>query len=157
MGAFAMSIPGQSKGDVRRLLTIGIAVLFLVGPTGCGPKVAPPEPEAKVRLSKLLRLYQVYVDKNKKGPPNEQALREFGQKLSTQERDEYLIGEDLDSIFTSPRDNQKYEVRYNLKLDPGDNRAVAWEATPQNGMRYVALSIGYVEEYDDETFKEYKR
>jgi hypothetical protein len=105
----------------------------------------------------LLRLYQVYVEKNKKGPPNESALREFGQKLSPQERDEYLIGDDLDGIFTSPRDNQKYVIRYQLKPDPGQTRAIAWEAAGQGGKRFVALSTGYVEEYDDETFQQYKR
>lgn len=124
---------------------------------GCGTSVAPPEPDAKVRLKKLLQLYQVYVEKNKKGPPNETALRELGQKLTAKERDEYLIGDDLESIFTSPRDNQKYAIQYNLRLDPGTTRAVAWEATGKNGKRFVALSIGYVEEYDDETFKEYKK
>jgi hypothetical protein len=122
------------------------------------PAVAYTEPEAKVRLTKVLSLYKLYVDKHKKGPPNEQALRELGQKLSPQERDEYLIGDDLDSIFISPRDNQKYVIQYNLRLDPGgQTRAVAWEATAQDGMRFVALSMGYVEEYDDETFKEYKK
>jgi hypothetical protein len=125
---------------------------------GCGPKIAPPEPDAKVRLTKFLRVYQVYVAKHRKGPPSESALREFGQKLSAQQRDEYLIGDDLDSIFTSPRDNQKYVVRYGLRLDPSASaRAVAWEACGQNGKRYVALSIGYVEEYDEQTFKEYSR
>src|SRR5262245_3650360 len=152
-----MSIAGRAGNDRRFLATVAGAILVGIGGFGCGPTVAPPEPDAKVRLTKLLRLYQVYVDKNKKGPPNEQALRDFGSKLSPQQRDEYLIGDDLDTIFTSPRDNQKYEVRYNVRLDPGDTRAVAWEATAQNGMRYVALSTGYVEEYDEETFKEYKR
>jgi hypothetical protein len=121
------------------------------------PPAPPPEPEAKVRLTKLFRLYKAYVDRNKKGPPNEQALHDFGQKLTPQERDEQLIGDDLDSIFTSPRDNQKYAVHYNIKLDPGQTRAVAWEATGQGGKRFVALSLGYVEEYDDETFKQYMK
>ena len=139
------------------LICVGAAVSCSVS-LGCGPKVAPPEPDAKVRLTKLLRLYQVYVAKNRKGPPGESALREFGQKLSAQQRDEYLIGEDLESIFTSPRDNRKYVIRYNLKLDPGGSaRAVAWEADGKNGKRYVALSIGYVEEYDEQTFKEYSK
>src|SRR5262245_15480430 len=84
------------------------------------------DPEAKLRLMKLLQLYKVYVDKTKKGPPTEQALRDFGQKLSAKERDEYLIGDDLDNIFISPRDNQKYVIKYNLKLEPGGQaRAVA--------------------------------
>jgi hypothetical protein len=139
-------------------LVVTVAVMLCcLGACGCG-RSAPRESEAKVRLTKLLRLYQVYVQKNKKGPANEEALREFGQKLSAKERDEYLIGDDLDTIFISPRDNQKYEIKYNLALDPGaQSQAVAWEATSQNGMRFVALSIGYTEEYDDETFQHYKK
>jgi hypothetical protein len=141
----------------RLLLHCGAVVFVCCGGPGCGGG-GPSEPEAKVRLTKLLRLYQVFVEKNKKGPADEQALREFGQKLSPKERDEYLIGDDLDGIFTSPRDNQKYVIRFNLKLDPGGpTRAVAWEATGQGGLRFVALSIGYVEEYNDETFNQYNK
>jgi hypothetical protein len=142
----------------RLLVTCWFVVHLCCWNLGCGRGRATTEPEAKVRLTKVLRLYQVYVEKNRKGPPNEQALREFGQKLSPKERDEYLIGDDLDSIFTSPRDKQKYVVQYNVPLDPGGPpRAIAWEATGQGGMRFVALSIGYVEEYDDETFQQYKK
>jgi hypothetical protein len=134
-----------------------LVLLCCLGASGCG-RSSPREPEAKVRLAKLQRLYQVYVEKNKHGPPNEEALRAFGQKLSAKERDDYLIGDDLDTIFISPRDNQKYVIKYNLPLDPAAaSQAVAWEATSQNGKRYVALSIGYIEEYDDETFKQYKK
>src|SRR5205807_10404822 len=116
------------------------------------------EPEAKVRLTKVLRLYQVYVAKHKKGPPNEQTLREFGQKLSPKEMEDYLLGDDLDNVFTSPRDHEKYVIQYNLKLNPAcHTRAVAWEAKGEGGKRFVALSIGYVEEYDDATFQEYKQ
>jgi hypothetical protein len=135
-----------------------LLLLFLAGPVGCGPTIKP-EPDAKARLSKLLRLYQKYVEKNKKGPPDEAALREFGQKLTPQEREESLLDDDLESIWTSPRDGQKYVVEYNLKLDPGAKvRAVAWEATTgHNGKRYVALSRGYVEEYSDLMFNEYRK
>jgi hypothetical protein len=137
---------------------LALVPLVALGLGACGPKVAPPEPDAKVRLIKLLRLYQVYQEKNRQGPPSEQALREFGQKLSAKERDEYLIGDDLDSIFTSPRDQQKYVIQFNLRPAPGGpTRAIAWEATGQKGKRWVALSVGYVEEYDEETFQQYKR
>jgi hypothetical protein len=47
-------------------------------------------------------------------------------------------------------------TRYHLKPDPGQPRAVAWEASDQGGKRLVALSPGYVQGYDDETFKQYK-
>jgi len=151
--ALARSAPILSR---RILICCGAAIVCGVA-LGCGPKVAPPEPDAKVRLTKLLRLYQVYVQKNRKGPPNESALRDFGQKLSPKERDEYRIDDDLDGIFPSPRDNRKYVVRYNLKIHPASMRAVAWEAEGKDGKRYVALSIGYVEEYSEETFKQYSK
>jgi hypothetical protein len=146
----SLLIPGRASACC-------LLLALLVGPSGCRRQVAPPEPEAKVRLQRLFQLYKVYVEKNKKGPPGEQALRKFGEKLTAKERDEYLIGDDLDGIFTSPRDNQKYVVVYNLRLDPGQSRAVAWEAKGKDGMRFVALSLGYVEEYDEETFKEHKK
>jgi hypothetical protein len=38
----------------------------------------------------------------------------------------------------------------------GQNRALAWEETGQDGKRYVALTMGYVQEYDEETFQHYK-
>jgi hypothetical protein len=145
------------RPNSRRWLLVGWVAIF-VGSCNLGCSAGSvSEPEAKVRLTKLLRLYQVYVEKNKKGPADEQALRDFGRKLSSQERDEYLIGDDLDNIFTSPRDGQKYVVQYNLKINPGQTRAVAWEATGKGDKRFVALSMGYVEEYDDETFREYKK
>lgn len=145
------------RGRIATGLAVGVLVLGMSG-CGSGSTGAAPQPEAKVRLTQLLRLYQVYVDKNKKGPPNEQALREFGQKLSAKERDEFLIGDDLDTMFMGPRDNQKFIIAYNLKPDPGGaTQAVAWEASNKNGMRFVALSVGQVEEYDDETFAGYKK
>jgi hypothetical protein len=150
-----------------RLTTIGLAV-FLCWNMGCGGSGGAGagggaafdhgEPEGKARLAKVLRLYQVYSDKNKVGPPSEQALRDFGHKLSAKERDEYLIGDDLDNIFTSPRDNEKFVIRFSLKLQPGGaTRAIAWEANGKDGKRFVALTTGYVDEYDEETFKEYSK
>jgi hypothetical protein len=103
-------------------------------------------------------VYQLHVEKKRKGPANEQELREFAKGLTAKEKDEYLIGEDVESIFVSSRDNQPFVIKYNLNLAPGgETRAVAWETTGENGRRYVALSMGYVEEYDEETFKQYNK
>jgi hypothetical protein len=152
-----MESAGQGSGYRGLLLAWPIMVFLCGGSLGCGGR-GPAEPEAKVRLTRLLRLYQVYVARNHHGPPDEQALRAFGQKLSAKERDESLIGDDPDGLFTSPRDHEKYVIRYNLKLEPsGPTRAVAWEAAGQGGKRFVALSIGYVEEYDDQTLRQYQK
>ena len=125
--------------------------------TGCGSSAPPPAPDVEGRIGKLFRLYQAYVQKNQKGPPSEEALREFGQKLTAKEREEFSIGEDLETIFTSPRDNKKFEVQYNIKIDPSQNRAVIWESTSQDGTRFVALSIGYIVQYADDQLKDYKK
>ena len=141
-----------------QILAAGALSLLSGSLAGCGGRAgAAAKPEAQDRINKLLQLYRAYVDRNKKGPPSEQALREFGQKLTPQERADLLIGDDLDGIFTSPRDNEKFVVRYNVKLDPSQSRAIAWEATGKDGLRYAALSIGYVVEYDEEQLKEYKK
>jgi hypothetical protein len=151
-----MRSAGRASGHLGPLLAGPIVFFLCCGNLGCGASTKS-EPEAKVQLGRLLGLYQAYVDKNHKGPPNEEALRAFGQKLSAKERDEYGIGGDPDSLFTSPRDNQKFVVRYNLKLEPSPTRAVAWEAAGQAGKRFVALSNRYVEEYDDQTLQQYQK
>jgi hypothetical protein len=152
-------MPGPWRWTPSNRTGITLGVLLLLGASqGCGGTSGKAEPDAKVRITKVLRLYQAFVEKNKKGPPDESALLEFGRKLSAQQRDEYMIGEDLDSIFTSPRDNQKYMIQYGIKLDPGGaTRAIAWEAVGQDGKRWVALSRGYVEEYNEETFQRYRK
>lgn len=118
---------------------------------------APPKPDVADRLNKLLNLYRAYTDKNQKPPPSEQALRDFGSKLSAEDREARLIGDDFEGIFTSPRDNEKFVVKYNVRPDPAVNRALAYEAKGVNGLKYVALTMGYVVEYDEEQLKPYTK
>jgi hypothetical protein len=129
----------------------GIALL-----TGCGGgAVAPPQSNAQERVAKVMNLIRAYVDKTQKAPPNEQALRDFAAKLTPEERSGYMIGDDLENIFTSPRDNKKFLVKYNLKPEPAVTRALVWEETGQDGMHWVALTNGYTVEYDDQQLKDY--
>jgi hypothetical protein len=145
----------------RALVAIVLLTTVTAAPAGlagCGrTPAAGGEPEVKTRLTQVLRLYNAYVEKNKKAPSSEQALREFGQKLTAPEREGYLLEADFESIFTSPRDNQKFIVAYNRLAGPAVNRGIAWEATGKDGTRFVALSMGYVEEYDAETAKQYAK
>jgi hypothetical protein len=140
---------------------VGIACVLLgvcVWMIGCGGGASgATQPDAQHRISELFNLYRLYVEKNRKGPSNEEALREFGQKLSETERADRRIGNDLDIIFTSPRDNKKFVVQYNVKVDPSQNRAIVWEETGVGGMRLVALSIGYIVEYDDKMLKDVQK
>ena len=145
---------GKAVHSTGFALALGLCVVV----SGCGGSQATGgQPDVQDRLKKLFNLYKAYVDKNQKGPPSEQALRGFGQALSSQERADKLIPDDLESLFTSPRDGKKFVVQYNVKLDPSKNRAIAWEADGKDGMRYVALSIGYISLYDEKTLNEAKK
>jgi len=143
-----------------RLCVIAALSLFLAGPQlGCNSgSSGVTETEGKTRLTRLLRLYQVYVNKKKKGPASEQELRDLGKQLTPQEREDFLIGDDLENIFISSRDKQPFVIKYNLRLEPGGpTQGVAWEAKGKDGKRYVALSVGYVEEYREEAAQEYMK
>ena len=132
--------------------------IYIQAPLGCGSgRATAPQPTANERINRLKNLYFLYVEKNRKGPPDEAALREFGQKLSETERADRGIGNDLEGIFTSPRDNKKFVVHYNIRIDPSQDRAIAWEDTGVGGKRVVALSQGYIVEYDDETLRGFKK
>jgi len=150
---------GGVGGRLRQcvLVLIGCVVFaVLIAQTGCtGGSVAPPQSAAQDRLANLMNLYRLYVEKTKKPPPNEEALREFHKSLSAQERTDRLIGNgDIEELFSSPRDKQKFNVKYNIKPEPAVNRALAWETTGQNGLRWVALTNGYTVEYDDQQLKD---
>jgi hypothetical protein len=120
------------------------------------PPTGTTDPEAKLRLSKLFQLYRSYCTDNKKAPANEQALKDYYGKLSPEQKTAF--GDNVDTLFVGPRDGEKYVVRYGVKVDPGGMRQlIIWEKNGQAGNRYVALSLGYVEEYDEETFKEFKK
>jgi hypothetical protein len=141
----------------RAMLLASCAVLSAcLAQAGCGgAAVAPPQSDAQERVAKVMNLIRAYVDKNQKAPPNEQALRDFGAKLTSEERSGYLIGDDLENIWVSPRDQKKFVVKYNLKPEPAVTRALVWEETGLNGMHWVALTNGYTVEYDEQQLKDY--
>ena len=149
---------GRPSNFGSSLVVVIVAFAYLLS-SGCGSGViSSSQDEVKIRLAKLYNLYRAFDEKNRKPAPSEDALREFGKSLSPQERTERSIGDDLENIFVSPRDKQKFVVQYNLKMNPAKNQALAWEATGQNGMRFVALTMGgYIAEYDEKTLNESKK
>ena len=112
--------------------------------------------DTKTQIERLFNLYKSYVEANRKAPPNEKALKDYAKGLSEKQLDEQMIGKDLEAIFVSPRDKEPFQVVYGQMLTSGGEPvAVIYEKTGEKGNKYVALSIGYTEEYDDETFKGY--
>src|SRR5262249_28083501 len=112
--------------------------------------------DGRARITNLFHLYKAYTEQNKKGPADEKALTDFGKKLTPEQRAGYIIPDDTDSLFVSPRDKQKYVIRYGAKLEPtGPPKGIIWEAQGKGGTRFVALAMGYVEEYTEEMSKDY--
>lgn len=144
-----------------RVLVLGVPLLVcaFMPCLGCGGRGTPTtDPDAKLRLGKLLDLYEDYANTNRRPPPDEKAFKDYVAKLPKAKKDQLQLGDDLEALFVSPRDGKKFVIRYNLAYERGgSNRAVAWEDTGKNGQRFVALTMGYVEEYDEESFKEYKK
>jgi hypothetical protein len=149
----------DSRGLRAQIAWLGLIAFSGLVLAGCGgsSSASSAQPDGKERIGRLFNLYRAYSDAKGKGPPSEQALKEFGQKLSATERADRLIGDDLEGIFVSPRDNKKFVVRYNQKLDPSRSRAVIWEEDGKDGMRFVALSMGYTVEYNDSMLAEAKK
>jgi hypothetical protein len=139
-----------------------LAVLVLCGwSAGCTsnpPKAAKrPEPEVKERLEKLYRLYRTYCERNHTAPTGEQALKDFYQKQSPEETKALNLGDDIDELFVSPRDGQKFEVAWGVVPEPTQNRAIIWEKTGKDGMHYVALSRAEVVPWSEDELNRHKQ
>lgn len=116
------------------------------------------DPPARLRLDRLLEFYRRHLDEKKKPPADEKAFKEYIRGLPADQKQGFGMTDSVDDLFIGPRDGKPYVIRYKLKFDPGGaTEAVAWESSAQNGMRFVALTSGYVEEYDDGTFNEVKK
>src|SRR5262245_21762066 len=99
-GMLNVRIWPRAKGV--RIVGCAVAVVCSVI-AGCGGTAAgPSQPDAKAKLEKLFRLYKAFVERNRRAPADEQALRDFGQKLTSEERAAYLIGDDIEGLFMSP-------------------------------------------------------
>jgi hypothetical protein len=138
----------------RRLLSGCVLVACLVPLTsGCGrgPREGTTDPEAKLRLEQLLKIYTFYIEQRKKTPANENDFKSFIRKLPPSDRASLDVPDDFETLFTSPRDGAKFVVRYGIpKPDVGgESQPIAWEQTGAKGKRFVALSVGYVEEYEE--------
>lgn len=57
----------------------------------------------------------------------------------------------LDELFVSPRDGQRFAVKYRDEHWPLDG-AIAYEQTGVEGIRYVAANLGGVTEITGEEF-----
>src|SRR5262249_52338596 len=144
-----------------RIIAVLVAVYF-VGLAGCSSQstaIATSDPVGKLRLERLLKFYTMYKKVKKKAPASEPAFKENNKTLPPEYKEGLGVSaDDVDGLFVSPRDGQKYHIEYGVMARPdGPNRALGWEETGQGGKRYVALTIGYVQLSDEEALQNYKK
>lgn len=152
----AKCFPGNRR-FLNPLVACVIGFGVLVMQTGCESHTSGvTQTDTKTQIERLFNLYKSYVTAKQKGPPNEKALRDYAKSLSEKDLDDQSIGKDLDAIFVSPRDKEPFQIVWGQNLNPGGNPiAIIYEKTGEKGRKYVALSMGYTEEYANENVSEY--
>jgi len=130
------------------LLTASLAA------AGCGSNEHKVEQESS-NLKPLMVLYGRYIGQHRgQPPPNEAAFKEFVKSAGAAQLP--AGAKDADSLFISTRDKQPYVIIYSAAkgpAGPGGQPVVAYEQQGVRGKRYVASTLGAIEEVDETRFR----
>ena len=137
---------------------LGLAVLVVVGTVGgCGGAQRKAREIAESNLKPLAILYGQYIGQHRGRPPgNEAEFKAFIKSLPPARLATLTANRDADSLFISPRDGKPYVVLYGRSKGPpgpGGAPVVAYEQEGRGGRRFVASSMGAIEEVDDAAFR----
>jgi hypothetical protein len=140
-----------------RAAALALAGAVLVAGVGCSGTEGELTPGEK-NLQTLSVMWGRYIQRNRgQSPPNEAEFKKFVKGMSKEELSGMGVDpNDIDKLFTSPRDNQPYGFAYRTPAStPGADGTmpmVIWEQTGVNGKRMVANSLGKIEEIDEAEF-----
>ena len=128
---------------------------------GCGgTEYGEIHPENS-NLKPLMIVYGRFIPQHRGRPPKSiEELKKFANKSVDQE---FLTSWDLaaaDDMFISKRDNKPFVIAFKGEESgrppgPADEPVIAYEQEGADGNRFVASSIGAVEQVDEETFREW--
>jgi len=139
------------------LLIVAFASISALLTVGCGQPSEVPQEQPVAHLKALAVFYGRYAGSHRgQAPPSEEEFKKFIRSLPSADLSSLKVS-DVDSLFTSPRDNQPYVVKYKIPLPPpGPEGApiVAYEQTGAGGQRYVANSLGDVQLVDAARFEQ---
>lgn len=132
--------------SIRSVLVLVAAYVAIT--VGC-KHVDKPLAKETEHLRPLAVLYGKFLSSNMGKPPaDEKAFRDFIKTLPATELETYGVKE-VESIFTSTRDNKPYVLVFNAtSANPGEPVVVAYEQEGLAGKRYVATSLGEVKLVD---------
>jgi hypothetical protein len=129
-------------GFVGRQWLVGLvgAALLLVG---CGGPQNKSEKQEQSHLKTLCVLYGQYIMQHQgKAPPSEAEFKKYIKELSGHP--------DVDALFVSERDKKPYVIVYSQGEAPN---VIGYEQEGSGGKRFLATSVGSVDELDAAQFK----
>lgn len=136
-------------------LFAGVCLLAL----GCGGAQRQAEQREESRLKPLALFYGQFTGQHRGNPPADEAqLKDFIRSQGPEALASFQV-KDVDGLFLSERDGKPYVVLYGdaaKSNPPGPAGApvVAYEQEGIGSMRFVASSMGAVEEVDEPRFRE---
>lgn len=137
----------------RVVLTLWVSAALM----GCGGGHGSAAQESS-NLKPLALLYGQYIGRHRgQPPPNESEFKQFIQKDGATLLATFAIA-DVDELFVSSRDQQPYVVLYGPTSGPpgpAGQPVIAYERDGVGGKRFVASSLGAVEEVDESKFREW--
>jgi len=137
-----------------------VALVASLGVLGCGDGARRQAQEfSQSNLRPLAILYGQFVGQHRGQPPKSEAeFRAFIKSLKPEQLAALAGGRDADSLFVSTRDQKPYVVIYGRAATgppgPAGAPVVVYEQEGRGGKRFVANSLGAVEELDEATFKQ---
>jgi hypothetical protein len=124
---------------------------------GCGSNEKQVAKESS-NLKPLMVLYGRYIGQHRgQPPPDETTFKEFIKSTDTSALPAGGVKGDVDALFISTRDQQPYVIIYGQPKGPpgpGGQPVVAYEQVGVDGRRYVASTLGAIEEVDEARFRE---
>ena len=139
-----------------RLSVLGVFVAAML--SGCS-RDKTADAVAEVNKSNIQRLGNAYAAhqnfQNGRGPKDEAEFKKFLSEFDPNKLKMMGINKDnLDGVFTSERDGQKFQIRYGVGGGRGSVDAVIFEKAGANGTKQVAFTSGEVQDADETTYKD---
>ncbi len=135
---------------------IALSVLFLSVASGCFSRPDNVERENST-IKPLAVAYGSYISSHRGVPPaNEEGFRQHLQNTWENLKNFHQLTS-VDDLLISNRDKQPYVILYGDVTGPkgpAGMPVVAYEKTGVNGKRFVASSLGAIEEVDEKRFQE---
>jgi len=134
---------------------VGLAALCWLVVAGCSHSASKATEESN--LKPLAVFYGRFISQHRgQAPANEAEFKAFVKSLSKAELDGFKIT-DPESIFVSSRDGKPYATHYGAAsgaAGPSGSPVIAYEQAGKGGKRFVATTVGAVEEVDEARFKQ---